>query len=447
MLLFNSPGRLATISLVAVLAGCGPSDTETDQVATQSSTADSMSQLVDDYLRLELSMGEHDTAHVDAYFGPAELRAQAQRDNWSLATIATKAETLSDALTALRSADNAQRIDGLLGRLTALRMRVAIVEGDAPDFDTEARALFGAVAPNRDDAYYDEVLNQIDALLSGDEPLERRVTAFREQFMIPADKLDAVFRAAMDACRERTIGRIELPENERFRIEYVTDKPWSGYNWYEGDAESLIQVNTDLPTPIDRAVDLGCHEGYPGHHTFNALVEQKFVRENGWLEYSLYPLFSPQSLIAEGTGNYGIELAFPGAERVDYEKAVLFPLAGLDVTEADRYYALQGLLGKLSFAGNEAARDLLNGDITEEEAIAWLQRYTLSSPERAAQRVRFIKTYRSYVVNYNLGQSLVAAWVERDDADADLRWARFETLLKQPVVPGALGGALPDRNE
>ena len=49
----------------------------------------------------------------------------------------------------------------------------------------------------------------------------------------------------------------------------------------------------------------------------------------GWSS-RVYPLFSPQSLIAEGTANYGIQVTFPGDERVEFEEKVLFPAAGLD---------------------------------------------------------------------------------------------------------------------
>jgi hypothetical protein len=230
----------------------------------------------------------------------------------------------------------------------------------------------------------------------------------------------------------------------------VNDKPWSGYNWYQGQARSLIQINTDLPIFISRAVDLGCHEGYPGHHTFNVLLEKNLVERQGWVEFTLYPLFSPASLIAEGSGNYGIELAFPNDERVRFEKTRLFPLAGLQPDDADRYYALQDLLGQLSYAGNEAARDYLNGDMDREETVQWLVDYTLSSPERARQRVDFFDTYRSYVINYNLGKDLVRRWVERDTAGSEAaggqneaavqsqRWQRFERLLSTPMLPSDL---------
>ncbi len=132
-------------------------------------------------------------------------------------------------------------------------------------------------------------------------------------------------------------------------------------------------------------------------------------------------------------------MAFPGEERARFERDVLFPLAGLDPSEADRYYELLGLLEELSYAGNEAARDYLNGEMTGEEAADWLVEYTLTSPERAAQRVEFFDTYRSYVINYNLGEDLVQSYVEREaGGDVEARWDAFERLLSTPLTPADL---------
>jgi len=330
------------------------------------------------------------------------------------------------------------RAEALLHRLTALRTRIVLNQGQTLDFDLESRRLFGTVAPNYDAKRFAAVLQKIDALLPGADDLSTRVNEFRSRFEIPGDRVNAVFDAAIAECRRRTLQHIALPPHESFTLEYVKDKPWSGYNWYQGNAQSLIQINTDLPININRAVDLGCHEGYPGHHTFNALVEQNLVNDKGWIEYSLYPLFSPQSLIAEGSGNYGIELAFPADERIEFEKSVLFPLAGLDVAEADRYYELLALLEQLSYAGNEAARDYLNGDIDRQQAIDWLVRYALSSADRAEQRVKFFDAYRSYVINYNLGKDLVRDYVERDGNDEGQRWQRFAAMLSAPIHPSDL---------
>ena len=119
-------------------------------------------------------------------------------------------------------------------------------------------------------------------------------------------------------------------------MEFVTDKSWSGYNYYQGDYKSLIQINTDLPIRLTRAIDLGCHEGYPGHHALNMLLEARLSNAKGWREFTVYPLYSPQSLIAEGSANYGIELAFPGKEKAAFERDVLAPIAGIDPAEAER---------------------------------------------------------------------------------------------------------------
>ena len=275
--------------------------------------------------------------------------------------------------------------------------------------------------------------------MPGGGELAARYDDFRKQFVIPAERLDEVFRTAIDECRARTAKYMELPQGESFTLEYVTGKTWSGYNWYQGGFQSLIQVNTDFPIYIDRAIDLACHEGYPGHHVYNALLEKHLNRELGWVESSVYPLFSPQSLIAEGSANFGIEMAFPGAERLAFEKEVLFPLAGLDPERAETYYSVQEAIEGLGYAGNEAARRYLDGEIDAEGAADWLTTFAVSEPERARQRVRFFDRYRSYVINYNLGQDLVRQYVEtKAGDDPDERWRVFAELLSTPRLPSDL---------
>jgi len=420
--------QILILTLALAISACSPA-------------APDVNDLAEDYLYLELSMSLHDGAHVDAYFGPEEIKTAAGESALSLDQILTASEDLASRLSAIDVGDDemlGMRVAGLLARLQALDTRIAINKGDLPRFDDESLALFGSRAPTNEAAHFEGILRQIDALLPGDGPPGKRVEAFNDQFVIPLDKLPTVFEAAMAECRSRTLEHIDLPEGESFTIEYVNDKPWSGYNWYQGDSISLIQVNTDFPIYISRAVDLGCHEGYPGHHTFNALLEKNMVNDKHWIEFSLYPLFSPQSLIAEGSGNYGIDLAFPGEERIRFEKEVLFPLAGLDAANADLYYEIFGLIAKLNFAGNEAARGYLNGTMTREEAAEWLQTYGLTRADKSMQRTRFFDAYRSYVINYNHGKAMVADYVERNGADADERWARFEKMLSSPMLPADL---------
>ncbi len=150
-------------------------------------------------------------------------------------------------------------------------------------------------------------------------------------------------------------------------------------------------------------------------------------------------MFSPQSLIAEGTAIYGIEMAFPGGERVSFEKEVLFPLAGLDPAGADAYYEILKAVEQLSYAGNEAARRYLDGDIDAGQAAEFLTRFALMPRDRAIQRVGFIDQYGAYVINYNLGQDLVRAYIEAVGDTPEARWAAFEALLSSPRLPSGLG--------
>jgi hypothetical protein len=397
------------------------------------------------YVRLVLALGTHDADYVDAYYGPPAWRTEAEAARLPVDTIRARAlalvARLGDAPPA--GADSLERLrhSYLRKQLGALVGRTDMLLGRKLSFDEESRLLYDAVAPTHDAAHYQAILDRLGRVLPGQGPVAERYQAFRQAFVVPPARVDSVFRAAVDACRARTQRHVPLPPGESFVIEYVTGKPWSGYNWYKGQFHSLIQVNTELPIYIDRALDLACHEGYPGHHVYNASLEKALVRDRGWPEFSVYALFSPQSLIAEGSANYGVTVAFPGDERVRFERDSLFPLAGLDPAGAARYYEVQDLVKELAYAGNEAARQYLDGTMDAAAAQRWLVQYALMSPAAAAQRIRFFDTYRSYVINYNLGQDIVRRWVEREagpNATPERRWAVFAALLSSPRLPSDL---------
>jgi hypothetical protein len=407
---------------------------------------DSMNALAERYVKLVLALGQHDADYVDAYYGPAQWQKDAESTKQSLAEIDRDAATVQAGLASAKPSPSAEEIvrlrhEYLTRQLAALRARVSMLGGKTLTFDEESKALYDAVAPTHTESEFDAVLKDLEARLPGQGTLADRFDKFRSQFTIPKDRLDATFKAAIEGCRSRTLAHLSMPVEESFVVEYVTNKSWSGYNWYKGNYHSVIQVNTDLPIFADRAIDLACHEGYPGHHVYNVLLEKTFVRDRGWLEFSVYPLRSPQSLIAEGSANYGIEIAFPRAERLQFERSVIFPAAGLDPAGVDDYYAVLRLVDRLSYAGNEAARRYLNGQIDSAAAARWLERYGLYSPPRAQQRMRFVDQYRSYVINYNLGKDMVARYVESQSnggADAGRRWDVFTRLLSSPRLPSGL---------
>jgi len=431
----TSSVRTLAVMILAVLA-----------VAAQPIPSTPMNTIAERYVKLVLALGQHDADYVDAFYGPAEWKTEAERRKVPLREIDAAAERLIADIPAPTDADRRDELaslrrDYLKRQLEALRTRVKMLEGAKLTFDQESKALYDAVAPTHPESYFAGMLKELDRLLPGDAPLVDRYDAFRQKFIIPPNRLARVFDRAIAECRTRTLPHVQLPANESFTVEYVTNKPWSGYNWYQGNYRSLIQVNTDLPIYIDRAIDLACHEGYPGHHVYNALLEKHLVRDRGWVEFTVYPLFSPQSLIAEGTANYGIEVAFPGNERAAFERDVLYPAAGLDPSQAGAYARVQTLVDRLAYAGNEAARTYLNGTADRKQATVWLSRYAMMSPVRAEQRTRFFDTYRSYVINYNLGKDLVKQYVESRGGVATQpakRWEEFVRLLASPRLPSGV---------
>ena len=404
----------------------------------------SVDQIAEHYVKVVLAIGVHDPDYVDAYYGPPEWKTAAAAEKKSLDAIAAESKQLRDALSKVPTpGDEVSRLRNqyLMRQLAAVEARVRFVKGERLKFDEESRAFYDAVAPTYPESHFQEILAKLEPKISGKGTLLERYENWRKAFVVPNDKLDAVFQLAIKECRARTLAQIKLPPNESFTVEYVTNKPWGGYNWYQGNYRSIIQVNTDLPTYIDRAVDLAAHEGYPGHHVYNALLEKNLARDRHWVEFSIYALFSPQSLVAEGTANFGREVVFTKPERLDFEKKVLFPAAGIDPARAEEYYAVQDLLKELGYAVNEAARRYVNGEVDGNAAASWLEKYALMEPARAQQRVKFIDKYRSYVINYNLGEDMVRRSIEKRGGtpdQPDKRWREFEHLLASPRLPSGL---------
>jgi hypothetical protein len=424
--------RIALAALILALLVARPA----------AASADSLDRIARDYVRLTLEIGERDAGYVDAYYGPGRWRRAAHAHPRSLDQLAAATEALKARVGRIvpRALSlDARRQAFLAVQLGAAGLRLRLLQGGTLSFAEEARGMYGVELQLRPLSSFDPVLERLERLVPGEGSLADRVDAYQDRFVIPPERLEPVMRAAIAECRRRTMAHIPLPPGEAFTLEFVTHQSWSGYNWYQGRYRSRIQVNTDFPVRMSRAVDLGCHEGYPGHHVYNMLLERILARGRNWVEFTIYPLYSPQSFIAEGSANYGIELAFPGTERAAFERAVLYPLARLSAADADSYAALQAAMRQLSGARFTIASDYIDGRITRDQAIALTQRYGLVSRPRAEQVVAFTEHYRAYVINYGLGQAMVRAAIEATGSTPAARWAAMWWILSGPTIPSDLG--------
>ncbi len=399
----------------------------------------SLDDVARDYVRLVLEIDAHEPGYVDAYFGPPEWREEARTSPRDQTALKGEAERLRDILVRFHSSDpdQAQRARVLSAGVTSARFRLDMIGGERIGFVDEAERLFALRPQLRPLAAYDAALARIEALAPGPGPLPDRVDACRARYAIPPDRLAAVMEAAIAECRKRTLQHISLPGDENFRMEMVKGKSWGAYNYYLGKNQSLIQINTDLPVIVGNALVLGCHEGYPGHH-LQGIYNERAFRAKGWAEYSVAPLYAPASPLNEGGADFGVELAFPGDERVAFERDVLYPLAGLDPAMAEPYDAFRKAIAELDGAALTISQMYLDGEIDKRKAIELTQRYELVARDIAEKSLDFDEEYRSYVINYSVGEDLVRAYVDRAGSDPGARWAAYERILSTPTLPADL---------
>jgi len=416
-----------------MLNACGQKQESVQENNSPKETIMTINDIAAKYVKLTLKVGQHHSSYIDAYYGPKEWQPTGEPVELDKLKKLSE-QLLIDIKQVQVSQDQEQRKQFLQIQLQSVLVFIRQLLKEPLSFKQESLGLYDAISPEINIAELDVVLNKLAQLLPGEQPLNEKYSEFQNQFIIDTTKLDIVFQAAINEARQRTKQHITLPEQENFTVEYVNNKVWSGYNWYKGDSYSLIQLNTDFPIYIDRAIDLASHEGYPGHHVFNSQMEQHLVINKGWIEYSVYPLFSPISLLAEGSANYGIQVVFNTKDRLKFEQEVLFPLAGLDANKAQKYYQIQALKEELSYIDNHVAAQYLDGVIDKDQAIELLMKYSLVSFKKAQQRIGFIEANRAYVINYNLGQDLVRKYVDKlTEAGGDeVRWQVFAELLANP---------------
>jgi len=399
-------------------------------------------------VKLVLALGELDPGYVDAYYGPPEWRDQARADKLDAAQIEEQAQRLIQRMMASPPEELPSdpelavlRKSYLKNQLGSLSARAAMLQGRKFSFDDEALALYDIAAPHYSEQDFQPALKQLDALLPK-EPgtLAQRYNRYLDRYTVPKDKLASVVRAAIGYAQLPVRAHLELPQGEYYEPVLVGGRPWTAYNSYLGNFHSRIEIDAEQPVSILRVLQLATQEGYPGHHVYNSLMEKDLVRGQGWPEYQIHALYSPQSFIAEGCADFGAELAFPEPLRLNFERE-LFDLAGFDSGQVETYDRVVRTARALAPATIEAARRYLDGLMDANSTASWLQVYALATPEGATQRLVFFDHYRSYVINYSYGGELVGRYVQANggaEAGSAAQWRVFTRLISTPRVPTGL---------
>ncbi|MFI9509096.1 DUF885 domain-containing protein [Nocardia sp. NPDC052566] len=391
-------------------------------------------QLVTEYLRLGLAFDRLEEGFVDAYTGDPALRRDVQ--NAPAPQPRDLARRAADLRSGLAEAGLApQRTEFLDVHLRALETSARKFAGDDIGFVDEVRAYFDVDIAPGDEQDYRDAHRQMDEVLAGDGSLAERVAAHRRTDEIPPERLSACVEAFSGALRELVRDKYPLPDHEHVTYEVVGDKPWSGFNYYLGNFHSRVAINSDLKQHMAQLPHLIAHESYPGHHTEHCRKEAGLVAA-GQAEQTLFLVNTPQCLMAEGLADLALRsIVGPGwgkwAQEIYADLGLRF-----DGERAERLStASAGLLG----VRQDAALLLHDRHRDADEVAEFLQRWSLVTPDRARQSLRFLSSplWRAYISTYVEGYRLLGGWLDRAP-DADDRADRFRRLLDEPLTPGAV---------
>ena len=406
---------LFVASIFGLLAGCSP--VSPPQASPGSPFPKNPIETIDSvaiaYVRVAVALGERDPDSLDFAVVPPALIEAIHRSYPSYEAIGREASRLLSLVSSMSLDDTQQlRARFIKLQLQAIHARILILQGRSLDFASEARILFHTeLLPDTSSSSRAAVRHRIANLLPtrtspAPDTLSARYAAYDRQFLIPPNRLPTVLNAALQACRRQTLTYIALPPGESVDLNFVRNKPWSAFSLYQGHAHSIISINVAFPVTVDQALELACHEGYPGHHVFNTLRDIALVQQNHWPEAEVQPTFSPQSYLSESAAAFAPRLVFTQAERIAVERDILFPLADLPPREAERYVTISTLVRTLDSAEPRIAEQYLDGQLEFARATQVLQQETLMEHSKAA--LLYLNEYRSYMLAYTDGPRRIA---------------------------------------
>jgi hypothetical protein len=395
--------------------------------------------LAREYVLLGLRFDRLSTGFVDAYTGDPALRRQVDDEPRPLpVALAAQARSLLAELPSSGLAED--RVALLRSQLTALECNARQLAGEPVGFVDEVRAYFGVDIALGDEADYAAAHDELSTLLPGPGPLAERYAAYRSADECPPDRLDGLVRDLSSALRDVVRTGYGLPDGETVEYQIVTDEPWSGFNYYLGGFRSRVAINADLPHRLSQLPHLVAHEAYPGHHTEHCRKERGLVGAGGRVEHTVFLVNTPECLIAEGLADLGVPASIgdgwgPWAEEI-YADLKL----GFDGGLAERVSAVTQ---RLERCRQDAALLLHDRGASEDDVVAFLQRWMLVPEARARQSLRFLShpLWRAYTSTYVEGYRLLSAWLDARPAGQPLG-ERFVRLLDEPLTPGRIATEL-----
>jgi hypothetical protein len=395
--------------------------------------------LIREYLLLGLRFDRIEPGYVDAFTGDPALRqtvlAEPAPDPTSLVR---QAQRLLAALPDVPRGNgfDATRADFIGAHLRALACAGRKFAGEDIGFVDEVHDYFDVHIAKGELETYRQAHARLDDVLGGDGPLADRMEAHRASEEIPPERLAECIEAFSSALRDRVRAEYPLPDTETVEYQVVTDKPWSGFNYYLGDYRSTVAVNADIKQLMSNLPRLVAHESYPGHHTEHCRKEAGLVNRKGQAEQTIFLVNTPQCLMAEGLADLALYAAI--GPRWGQWASEIYADLGLRF-DGERAEAVSEASAALAGVRQDAALMLHDEHRDADEVAAFLRRWLLVNDTRARQMLRFLSSplWRAYTSTYVEGYRLLRAWLDDRPAGVGLT-ERFGRLLDEPLIPSTL---------
>jgi hypothetical protein len=401
-----------------------------------------------DYLLLALRLDQHLPGLVDAYIGPADLKARVDMEQ-----LRPPGQLAEDAA-ALRSRLPAEvgdpgRRSWLAGQLGSLETQAAALAGHPRPYLEHVERCFDWLPKALPDDAIDAAVDHLEGILAGPGSLAERLAAWDEGVTVEVERLPSVVAWLVDRFRASAERDFGLPTGERLGISLVRDRPWSGYNWYDGGLRSRIELNIDLPIRAPDLVRTVAHETYPGHHLEHVWKEAGLVQERGWLEFAVLVINSPECLISEGLANLARRFAVPPEAEAGLLEE-LFGRAQVPIASdppsarrvAEEAAAMRPARTRLGAIGANAAILRHVEGRSRAEVVDYLVTVGRQPRERAEQRLDFIEhpLWRTYVFVYSEGEALLERWLDQPSGPGPR--VRFGRLLREALTPSGIAADL-----
>jgi hypothetical protein len=395
--------------------------------------------LIREYLLLGLRFDRVEQGYVDSFTGDLALRRIVESEPApDAADLARQAERLVAELPRVPRDGNFTdvRADYIGAHLRALSCAGRKFAGQPVGFVEEVHDYFDVHITKGDPERYRQAHEKLDVALGGSGPLAERMQAHRTAEEIPPERLAECIEAFSSALRDRVRAEYPLPDTETIVYEVVTDKPWSGFNYYLGNYRSTVAVNADLKQQMSNLPRLVAHESYPGHHTEHCRKEAGLVERQGQTEQTIFLVNTPQCLMAEGLADLALYAAI--GPRWGNWAGDIYADLGLRF-DGERAEAVAEASAALADVRQDAALMLHDEHRDVDEVVEFLRRWLLVNETRARQMLRFLSSplWRAYTSTYVEGYRLLRAWLDDRPAGVSLT-ERFGRLLDEPLIPSAL---------